>query len=61
MIRYCVHTFIFRECLGEAHEPCDCQTWKDWLQKISEMKPEERKSHAWGDSLFFAVVVIFWF
>ncbi|XP_010570790.1 PREDICTED: ankyrin repeat and IBR domain-containing protein 1 isoform X5 [Haliaeetus leucocephalus] len=29
------------ECLGEAHEPCDCQTWKDWLQKISEMKPEE--------------------
>ncbi|KAM6373517.1 ankyrin repeat and IBR domain-containing protein 1 isoform 5-T8 [Alca torda] len=29
------------ECLGEAHEPCDCQTWKDWLQKVSEMKPEE--------------------
>ncbi|XP_062956327.1 ankyrin repeat and IBR domain-containing protein 1 isoform X3 [Cynocephalus volans] len=29
------------ECLGEAHEPCDCQTWKNWLQKITEMKPEE--------------------
>uniref|UniRef100_A0A8B9LPI1 Ankyrin repeat and IBR domain-containing protein 1 n=1 Tax=Astyanax mexicanus TaxID=7994 RepID=A0A8B9LPI1_ASTMX len=28
-------------CLGEAHEPCDCQTWKMWLQKVSEMKPEE--------------------
>lgn len=35
---------IFRECLGEAHEPCDCETWKNWLQKISEMKPEERKN-----------------
>ncbi|NXQ53998.1 AKIB1 protein, partial [Anthoscopus minutus] len=34
------HLFCW-ECLGEAHEPCDCQTWKDWLQKISEMKPEE--------------------
>uniref|UniRef100_A0A8C3PNG5 Ankyrin repeat and IBR domain-containing protein 1 n=1 Tax=Calidris pygmaea TaxID=425635 RepID=A0A8C3PNG5_9CHAR len=34
------HLFCW-ECLGEAHEPCDCQTWKDWLQKVSEMKPEE--------------------
>ncbi|XP_074840857.1 ankyrin repeat and IBR domain-containing protein 1 isoform X4 [Carettochelys insculpta] len=34
------HLFCW-ECLGEAHEPCDCQTWKNWLQKISEMKPEE--------------------
>lgn len=37
------YVFLFRECLGEAHEPCDCQTWKNWLQKITEMKPEERK------------------
>uniref|UniRef100_A0A672NA62 RBR-type E3 ubiquitin transferase n=1 Tax=Sinocyclocheilus grahami TaxID=75366 RepID=A0A672NA62_SINGR len=28
-------------CLGDAHEPCDCETWKMWLQKVSEMKPEE--------------------
>ncbi|XP_030056106.1 ankyrin repeat and IBR domain-containing protein 1 isoform X1 [Microcaecilia unicolor] len=34
------HLFCW-ECLGEAHEPCDCQTWKNWLQKVSEMKPEE--------------------
>ncbi|XP_068942263.1 ankyrin repeat and IBR domain-containing protein 1 isoform X2 [Petaurus breviceps papuanus] len=34
------HLFCW-ECLGEAHEPCDCQTWKNWLQKITEMKPEE--------------------
>ncbi|KAM4687998.1 ankyrin repeat and IBR domain-containing protein 1 [Discoglossus pictus] len=34
------HLFCW-ECLGEAHEPCDCQTWKKWLQKVSEMKPEE--------------------
>ncbi|XP_023580423.1 ankyrin repeat and IBR domain-containing protein 1 [Trichechus manatus latirostris] len=34
------HLFCW-ECLGEAHEPCDCPTWKNWLQKITEMKPEE--------------------
>ncbi|XP_063308518.1 ankyrin repeat and IBR domain-containing protein 1 [Pelobates fuscus] len=34
------HLFCW-ECLGEAHEPCDCQTWKNWLHKVSEMKPEE--------------------
>ncbi|KAF7245823.1 Ankyrin repeat and IBR domain-containing protein 1 [Varanus komodoensis] len=34
------HLFCW-ECLGEAHEPCDCETWKNWLQKITEMKPEE--------------------
>uniref|UniRef100_A0A8C5SVP2 RBR-type E3 ubiquitin transferase n=1 Tax=Laticauda laticaudata TaxID=8630 RepID=A0A8C5SVP2_LATLA len=28
-------------CKCEAHEPCDCETWKNWLQKITEMKPEE--------------------
>lgn len=37
------HLFCW-ECLGEAHEPCDCQTWKNWQQKITEMKPEERKT-----------------
>nr|XP_034984870.1 ankyrin repeat and IBR domain-containing protein 1 isoform X6 [Zootoca vivipara] len=37
------HLFCW-ECLGEAHEPCDCETWKNWLQKITEMKPEERKN-----------------
>ncbi|XP_061110577.1 ankyrin repeat and IBR domain-containing protein 1-like isoform X1 [Conger conger] len=34
------HIFCW-ECRGEAHEPCDCQTWKMWLQKVSEMRPEE--------------------
>ncbi|XP_060104486.1 ankyrin repeat and IBR domain-containing protein 1 isoform X3 [Heteronotia binoei] len=34
------HLFCW-ECLGDAHEPCDCETWKNWLQKITEMKPEE--------------------
>ncbi|XP_013908328.1 PREDICTED: ankyrin repeat and IBR domain-containing protein 1 isoform X3 [Thamnophis sirtalis] len=34
------HLFCW-ECLGEAHEPCDCETWKNWMQKITEMKPEE--------------------
>uniref|UniRef100_A0A672KH75 RBR-type E3 ubiquitin transferase n=1 Tax=Sinocyclocheilus grahami TaxID=75366 RepID=A0A672KH75_SINGR len=34
------HLFCW-ECQGEAHEPCDCQTWKMWLQKVNDMKPEE--------------------
>ncbi|XP_076122101.1 ankyrin repeat and IBR domain-containing protein 1 [Alosa pseudoharengus] len=34
------HLFCW-ECQGQAHEPCDCQTWKMWLQKVSEMRPEE--------------------
>ncbi|KAM3614414.1 uncharacterized protein V6R79_013845 [Siganus canaliculatus] len=34
------HLFCW-ECKGEAHEPCDCETWKLWLQKVTEMKPEE--------------------
>ncbi|KAG7237801.1 hypothetical protein INR49_031814, partial [Caranx melampygus] len=37
------HLFCW-ECLGEAHEPCDCQMWRNWLQKVTEMKPEECKS-----------------
>ncbi|KAK2910492.1 ankyrin repeat and IBR domain-containing protein 1-like isoform X2 [Channa argus] len=34
------HLFCW-ECRGEAHEPCDCETWKMWLQKVNEMRPEE--------------------
>ncbi|XP_040899377.1 ankyrin repeat and IBR domain-containing protein 1-like [Toxotes jaculatrix] len=34
------HLFCW-ECQGEAHEPCDCETWKLWLQKVTEMRPEE--------------------
>ncbi|XP_030638382.1 ankyrin repeat and IBR domain-containing protein 1 isoform X2 [Chanos chanos] len=34
------HLFCW-ECQGEAHEPCDCQTWRMWLHKVTEMKPEE--------------------
>uniref|UniRef100_A0A3Q3T3X3 Ankyrin repeat and IBR domain-containing protein 1 n=1 Tax=Mastacembelus armatus TaxID=205130 RepID=A0A3Q3T3X3_9TELE len=34
------HLFCW-ECQGEAHEPCDCETWKMWLQKVTEMRPEE--------------------
>ncbi|KAM9309498.1 ankyrin repeat and IBR domain-containing protein 1-like isoform 2-T2 [Pholidichthys leucotaenia] len=34
------HLFCW-ECQGEAHEPCDCEIWKLWLQKVTEMKPEE--------------------
>lgn len=33
------HYFCWN-CLGEAHEPCSCDNWKRWHQKISEIKPE---------------------
>ncbi|KAL6108902.1 ankib1 [Pungitius sinensis] len=33
------HLFCW-ECQGEAHEPCDCETWKLWLHKVTEMRPE---------------------
>uniref|UniRef100_A0A8K9XCC0 Ankyrin repeat and IBR domain-containing protein 1 n=1 Tax=Oncorhynchus mykiss TaxID=8022 RepID=A0A8K9XCC0_ONCMY len=34
------HVFCW-ECQGEAHEPCDCQTWKMWLAEVTEMRPQE--------------------
>uniref|UniRef100_A0A3P8XEI3 Ankyrin repeat and IBR domain-containing protein 1 n=1 Tax=Esox lucius TaxID=8010 RepID=A0A3P8XEI3_ESOLU len=34
------HLFCW-ECQGEAHEPCDCDTWKMWLAKVTEMRPQE--------------------
>nr|XP_046254797.1 ankyrin repeat and IBR domain-containing protein 1-like [Scatophagus argus]XP_046254798.1 ankyrin repeat and IBR domain-containing protein 1-like [Scatophagus argus] len=34
------HLFCW-ECKGEAHEPCYCETWKMWLHKVTEMRPEE--------------------
>ncbi|KAK0145622.1 Ankyrin repeat and IBR domain-containing protein 1 [Merluccius polli] len=34
------HLFCW-ECQGEAHEPCDCDVWKMWLQKVNEMRPQE--------------------
>ncbi|CAL8248616.1 unnamed protein product [Lota lota] len=34
------HLFCW-ECQGEAHEPCDCDIWKMWLQKVNEMRPQE--------------------
>ncbi|XP_077576412.1 ankyrin repeat and IBR domain-containing protein 1-like isoform X1 [Stigmatopora nigra] len=34
------HLFCW-ECQGEAHEPCDCDISKMWLQKVNEMKPQE--------------------
>ncbi|GFO20846.1 ankyrin repeat and ibr domain-containing protein, partial [Plakobranchus ocellatus] len=33
------HYFCW-ECLEESHEPCSCDNWTKWFQKISEVKPE---------------------
>jgi hypothetical protein len=36
--------FIFSwDCLQEGHEPASCENWKDWFDKIAEIKPEECK------------------
>lgn len=30
-----------RECMGDAHTPCSCQQWSQWMSKISEVKPDK--------------------
>lgn len=34
------HYFCW-ECLGKPHAPCGCEKWKEWHEKIAELKPEE--------------------
>jgi hypothetical protein len=29
------------DCLQEGHEPASCENWKDWFDKLIEIKPEE--------------------
>ena len=36
------HYFCW-ECKREAHSPCDCKLWEDWMTKISDIKAEELK------------------
>lgn len=31
------HYFCW-DCLGEAHEPCTCERWKEWLEHMEVMK-----------------------
>ncbi|XP_059164030.1 ankyrin repeat and IBR domain-containing protein 1-like [Physella acuta] len=33
------HYFCW-ECLEESHEPCSCENWSKWYQKISEIRPD---------------------
>jgi len=50
---YKLNCELFRECLGEAHEPASCENWKNWHQKITDIRPEERMNllhtciHSW--------------
>ncbi|XP_066909118.1 ankyrin repeat and IBR domain-containing protein 1 [Halyomorpha halys] len=37
--------FFCWECLGEAHAPSSCHDWRNWLQKISQVRPEEITGH----------------
>ncbi|OQV24034.1 Ankyrin repeat and IBR domain-containing protein 1 [Hypsibius exemplaris] len=34
------HYFCW-ECSGDAHEPCSCDKWTEWHQRIIDVKPEE--------------------
>ncbi|EEB13189.1 protein ariadne-1, putative [Pediculus humanus corporis] len=29
------------ECLGEAHAPSGCTQWKQWLEKVNKIRPEQ--------------------
>jgi ankyrin repeat/IBR domain-containing protein 1 len=41
---FSIKNFIFSwDCLQEGHEPASCENWKDWFDKIAEIKPEECK------------------
>lgn len=42
------HYFCW-ECSGDAHEPCSCDKWNEWHQRITDVKPEESKSSDHGD------------
>lgn len=41
---YCptiMYLLFNRECMGDAHTPCSCQQWSQWMTKISEVKPDK--------------------
>ncbi|RWS04931.1 ankyrin repeat and IBR domain-containing protein 1-like protein [Dinothrombium tinctorium] len=43
------HYFCW-ECLKNAHAPCGCSLWEEWLKKICDMKPDDlRKTYAITD------------
>ncbi|KAK6633139.1 hypothetical protein RUM43_012883 [Polyplax serrata] len=33
--------FFCWECLGEAHAPSGCSQWKQWLDKVNQIRPEQ--------------------
>ena len=44
VIKFTCECWCFRECIGEAHEPCSCENWVKWQKKIADVKPENCKS-----------------
>ncbi|XP_072180798.1 ankyrin repeat and IBR domain-containing protein 1-like [Diadema setosum] len=34
------HLFCW-DCSGEPHDPCSCENWKKWSEKIAEIQPEK--------------------
>ncbi|XP_063955121.1 ankyrin repeat and IBR domain-containing protein 1-like [Lytechinus pictus] len=34
------HLFCW-DCSGEPHDPCSCENWKRWSEKIAEIQPEK--------------------
>ncbi|XP_072034933.1 ankyrin repeat and IBR domain-containing protein 1-like [Amphiura filiformis] len=37
------HIFCWN-CSGDPHEPCSCENWKRWQEKVAEVKPEDLSS-----------------
>jgi hypothetical protein len=40
---FSIELFFSWDCLQEGHEPASCENWKDWFDKMAEIKPEECK------------------
>lgn len=47
------HYFCW-DCLQDGHQPASCQQWKNWFEKILEIKPEERKYYYFFAKILFA-------
>ena len=46
--------FSTRDCLGEPHDPCSCENWKKWMEKISEIQPERCKDSVKTENLLYS-------
>lgn len=54
-------SFSSWDCLQEGHEPASCENWKDWFDKVAEIKPEECKTNLTNEKILSNVSSTFFF